>query len=727
VRAAVDKAFPIHVRTLTGLEPVLVQELSELGGQAIEQKSRLVTCAGNLEFLYKANLWCRTAIRVLRPVAEFPATEEKALYEGVKKIDWTPWLAPDGRLAVDAHVYSSFTTHSLYLAQLTKDAVVDQFREATGRRPSVDLEFPDLRIVLALYQDTAQVFVDASGESLHRRGYRKKAGEAPLNEALAAGIIKLSGWDGTRPLLDPMCGSGTLGIEAGLMVRNVAPGLLRKQFGFQRWSDYDAPLWERLVAEARAAIRPEATAPIIGVEIQKEVAQIARENVERAGLTGLVQICDGDFFSWESVPETGGTLVMNPPYDERLPVDNVAELYQRIGDRLKQRYGGWTSYVLSGNLEAAKYIGLKSSRRTVLYNGAIECRLLEMEIRPGGLTAEQLEMRQRSRAPEENPQWREKADIFGNRVRKNFKHLGKWAKREKVTCWRVYDWDIPELAFVIDLYEDRMHFAEIVRNYDHSPIEHSRYVQFMVKTAADILGVPPEKTYFKKRKPQQSGGFQYTPHDETGEFVEVQEGGHKFLVNLADYLDVGLFLDHRKTRGMVQKQSNGKDVLNLFAYTGSFTVYAAAGGAKSTTTVDTSRTYLEWAQRNLILNGFTGATNELVRSDSFEFLERDKHYYDVAIVDPPTRSVNRSSGRVFDVQPDHVRLLHLVLDRIRAGGKVFFSTNYRTFQLDEQGLKQGRSIDVKEITSQTIPLDFERKASHRCWLIEKHGPLQKPV
>lgn len=707
--------FPLHVRTVTGLEGVLAEELLALGAKDVEPMSRLVICRGDLRLMYAANLWCRTAIRVLRPIAAFPAREEKALYEGMKAIDWGKWLAPSGSLVIDANVHSSFTTHSLFVAQLAKDAIVDQFREKLGKRPSVELEKPDLRIAISLFQDTAQVYLDSSGESLHKRGYRKKAGEAPLSETLAAGILKLAKWSEKEPLLNPMCGSGTFAIEAGLMLKNIAPGLLRKRFGFQKWPDYDRALYEELMEEAKKAIRKDAKGTIVGLDLDAGVVDIARENVERAGLTGTVRIEKGDFFAGERNEGEPGTLVMNPPYDERLPVDNVAELYQKIGDALKKNYVGWKAQLITGNLEAVKYVGLRSTRKTVLYNGSIECRLLEYELHEGG---KKLSPPKPSQAAAENPKWKEKAAVFSNRLKKNLKHFGKWAKREGVTCWRLYDWDIPELAFLVDIYGDRLHFAEIERNYDHSPLDHGRYMQLMVNTAAEVTGTPAEKVYFKKRKPQKGGKFQYAPHAETGELVEVTEGGHKFLVNLADYLDVGLFLDHRKTRGMVEKEAKGKEMLNLFAYTGSFSVYAAAGGAKSTTTVDTSKTYLEWAEQNLKLNGFSGARHKTLRSDTLEFLKRTRESYDLVVVDPPTRSVNRSSGRVFDVQSDHVELLRLVLDRTRPNAKVFFSTNYKTFQLDEAGLKEGRQLAVKEITAQTIPPDFGHKP-HRCWLIER--------
>jgi len=716
VPIAVDHHFSIHVRTVTGLEGVLAEELTALGAKAVEPKSRLVVCEGDLKTLYQANLWCRTAIRVLRPISTFMARNEAQLYEGVRTIDWKQWLSSSGTLAVDSDVRSSFTTHSLFLSQLTKDAIVDQFRENTGQRPSVDLESPDLRVVVSLFQDSAQIYLDSSGDSLHKRGYRKRAGEAPISETLAAGILKLSGWNGETPLLDPMCGSGTFCIEAALLATNTAPGLFRKQFAYEKWPDFDRSLHDRLVNEAKASIRKTISVPIQGVEILGDLAQIARENVERAGMTGLVKIQQGDFFVWDQIPTPAGTLLMNPPYDERLPVDNVAELYQRIGLQLKHRYAGWKAMVLAGNLESIQYIGLRSSSRTLLYNGSMECRLLEYEIRESTSSSQAPNWRRLETAPIPTA-WQLRADTFSNRLRKNLKHLGKWARRNQIECWRVYDWDIPELAYIVDIYNDRLHFSEIERNHDHSALEHTQYIDLMLKATSTALGIDPEKIYFKKRKPQKSGGFQYSAHAETKEFIEVTEAGHRFLVNLSDYLDVGLFLDHRQTRAMVEKLAKGKDFLNLFAYTGSFSVYAAAGGAISTVTVDTSRAYLEWAERNLELNGFSGQDHRIVRCDAFEYLERSPSKFDLCVVDPPTRSVNRSSGRVFDVQTDHVQLLGMALAHLRPGGTLFFSTNYRTFVLDEAGLKQGRKLTLKEITHDTIPLDFERKPSHRCWII----------
>ena len=706
-------AFPIHVRTLTGLESILAEELASLGARDIHPKSRLVVCNGDLPILYKANLWCRYAIRVLRPLESFAARDEKTFYEGIRNIDWSQWLslsAGEGTLAVDAHVRSSFTTHSLYIAQLTKDAVVDQFREKTGNRPSVDLKAPDLRVVVNLFQDRVQVFADSSGESLHKRGYRKHAGDAPLNETLAAGILKLSGWDRQSPLIDPMAGSGTFGIEAGLWLRRIAPGLFRKKFGFQKWADYDSTLFENLVTEARNAVDHNAHVPIVGLEIDATLVEIARENIENAGLSNLVKIERADFFEWAKIPKTPGVLVLNPPYDERLRVANVAELWQRIGERLASAYGGWNASVLCGNPDAAKYLGLRISRENFLYNGSIECQLFQYELPVGGSLP--------SRIPTENFKWKEKAEVFANRLRKIQKHYSKWARRENITCYRVYDWDVPELPFILDWFGDHLHFAEVPRNYEHSPLEHVNYLQLMVKTAAEALGFSIDKIYFKTRKRPESGSLPQSAQNARGNYVEVAESRHRFLVNLSDYIDVGLFLEQRSLRALIEKESSGKDFLNLFGYTGSLTVYAAAGGATSTTTVDSSRTYLDWAGENLRLNGHSGSRHHFVRSDVLEFLERSKASYDLCVVDPPARFVNRASGETFDVQSIHLKLLRFVLDHMRSGGRVYFLTGYRTFELDIQGLKEGRNVSVKEITQETTPFDFERRPSHRAWRID---------
>jgi 23S rRNA (guanine2445-N2)-methyltransferase / 23S rRNA (guanine2069-N7)-methyltransferase len=723
--SSADKLSLYYARTLTGLEEGLARELVAVGAQNVQPEGRAVRFQADRRVLYAANLWCRTAIRILKPLGEFPAADEDQLYASVQKIAWAEWMPATGTLAVDAAVRSSFTTHSLYVSQLAKDAIVDQFRERTGKRPSVDLKDPGLRIAIALNENRLQVFTDSSGESLHRRGYRRATGEAPVNEVLAAGILMLAGWDGKTPLVDPMCGSGTFLIEAALMARRMAPGLQRRSFGFQRWPDYDRKIFDSLVEEACTAELDSVEVPLLGIEIDPQVAQIARDNARRAGVDADIRVEQGDFFQYDKLPGTAGTVVMNPPYDERLEVERIGEMYEEIGDRLKQRWAGWTAHVLTGNLEAAKRFGLRASRKIPLWNGPIECRLMkfEMTARAADTTAQGPAWRAPTKVtlteespPIENPKWKNQIESFANRFKKDAKHLGKWAKRQGITCYRIYDRDIPEVPLMIDLYGDRLHAAELERNHDRSPAEHAAWLKACLKAAAESIGIAPDKVYLKRRK-QQKGSAQYTPQAETGETLEVEEGGHKFLVNLADYLDTGLFLDHRLSRARVEAEAAGKDFLNLFSYTGAFTVYAAAGGAKSTTTVDTSQTYLRWAEKNLALNGFSGPAHKFVREDVMEYLEglSPKVAFDLAVVDPPTFSNSKTTGRVFDIQKDHGRLLSLVLAHIRPGGVVYFSTNFRKFKFEAELA----GVQIEEITRQTVSLDFERHKSHRSWRLAR--------
>lgn len=768
-------SFEIQAKTLFGLEAVLAEELAALGAREITRGNRIVSFQGDQRLLYRANLWCRTAIRFLKPIVKFKATKESEMYDGIRQTDWRQFLDADATLAIDPVVHSSFCTHSLYAAQLAKDAIVDQFRERCGKRPSVDLDDPDLRINLYMNRNDVTVHVDSSGDSLHKRGYRTEAGEAPINEVLAAGIILLTGWDRATTLVDPMCGSGTLVIEAARLARNIAPGILRR-FAFERWKDYDRKLHSEIDREARETEREPLPFEIVGSDWDPRVTEMARQNVRNAGVEQGVRIETVEFAELEPPPPPG-VVVMNPPYDERIKVNAVARLYRQIGDTLKHRFGGYAAHVLTGNLEAAKHVGLRTSRRISLFNGPIECRLLRYEITsrhttglaPVDITARTVEdaaavtrdnradqpsseygvpsteradgsrsehpatipgATQTATAPDPAiaalPQkWSEQVEMFSNRLRRMSKHWKKWARRQGITCFRVYDRDIPEIPLSIDLYHDRLHIAEFVRPHDRSEAEHDRWLTLMVETARSILEVAGEHVYFKQRQ-RQHGRSQYSRQAATGEFFEVAEGGHRFLVNLADYLDTGLFLDHRTTRSMVQNDAAGKRFLNLFGYTGTFTVYAAAGGATSTTTVDLSENYLDWARRNMELNGYTGRQHEFICGDIFAFLEnsqpRGGERYDLAVVDPPTYSNSKKLRHDFDVQRDHVHLLKLVLARISPRGKVYFSTNCRKFRFHPEEI---HGATIREITGQTIPPDFRRKRPHKSWILAKGDEPQR--
>lgn len=693
---------------------MLQQELANLGAQQLEVGHRLVTCHGDRKLLYQATLSCRTAIRVLLPIHRFSAKNEKQLYAGIRDVDWQRYLRAGGSLAIDPIVRNSFCTHSLFAAQLVKDAIVDQIREKTGQRPSVDLKNPDLRIGLYLNENQATIYLDASGDSLHKRGYRKHTGKAPLNEVLAAGIVLLTEWDRQSPFCDPMCGSGTLPIEAALLAKNCIPGLLGRNYGFENWPDYDRSLHEELLQDARNQIVRKVP-PIFGSDQDPSAIKAAVTNAHAANVADVIR-WETVPFEQAPVPEQPGTIVFNPPYDERLSLHDSLIFYQKIGDGLKQRYGGHRAFIFTGNLDAAKHIGLKPSRKIQLYNGALECRLLRFDIFASTGTAPS--WRTSNSSVSIPPAWRMQIEMFENRLRKMFKHWGKWARRQNITCYRIYDRDIPDVPLTIDWYEGSVYCAEFERPHDRSAKEHRLWLEVVTRRASEILDVPFDRVFLKQRQ-RQKGTSQYTRLAEQCQFQTVQEAGHRFLVNLSDYLDTGLFLDHRKTRAMVQQQAMGKRFLNLFCYTGAFTVYAAAGQATSTTSVDTSKTYLDWAQRNLKENGLTGRRHQFVRQDVLEFLRSRQSVpmFDLVVVDPPTFSNSRAEQRVFDVQRDHVQLLSLVLSVMAPQGTVYFSTNRRKFRFEFEDPK----AEIREITTQTVPPDFQRKRPHRCWLIRKNG------
>ena len=366
-------------KTLTGLEPVLAEELRGLGAEEIHRFNRLVAFQGDRRLLYKANLCCRTAIRILVRLKKFNVRDERHLYDKIKQVDWSSYLDKDGTLAIDPVVTNSTFTHSLYVAQLAKDAIVDQFRERTGVRPSVDLENPDLRLNLHMNQNITTVYLDSSGDSLHKRGYRAQTGVAPVNEVLAAGIIRLSRWDGKSPFVDGMCGSGTFAIEAALLAQHIAPGVYRKELGFERWKDYDPALYREVFSEADEKEIRALPFPIIGSDKDPKTAQVAQQNVRNAGLEGTVKI-ECKAFEQQTPPPAPGVLVINPPYGERIEVRKIHALYRMIGDTLRTKYAGYTAYVLSGNLDTVGSIGLRPSREITLFNGPIECRLMEYRL-----------------------------------------------------------------------------------------------------------------------------------------------------------------------------------------------------------------------------------------------------------------------------------------------------------------------------------------------------------
>ncbi len=366
--------------TTKGLEDVLAAELIALGTRDVVPGNGGVNFSGTFKDGYKACLWLRTANRVLQPIASFPCPSEEALYEGVYALNWDELMTSQMTLAVGAKLRDSEITHSHYAALKTKDAIVDKIRDRTGQRPNVDAKDPDLRISMHLARNQCTISLDLAGTGLHKRGYRRDPTIAPLKETLAAGLVALTGWDQASPFVDPMCGSGSLPLEAAQLASNHAAGLLSPDFGFQRWPDFNAALWKNLLEEAETAKRELPANLIFGSDRDKRSVDLARRNADSAGIGSKIRWSYNDFAKLEA-PASQGTLICNPPYGERLGnEEELTAFYRKIGDTFKQNWKGWTAWVFTGNLALAKQVGLKASRRIVLYNGPIECRLLKYEL-----------------------------------------------------------------------------------------------------------------------------------------------------------------------------------------------------------------------------------------------------------------------------------------------------------------------------------------------------------
>ena len=702
-----------------GLEYLLRDELLALGADESHEALAGVRFTGTLETAYRACLWSRLASRILLPLAEFDAADDEALYAGVQAIDWSTHLAAHGTLAVDAHTAQSKLTHSQFIAQRVKDAVVDQFRQREGARPAVDTEEPDVRLNLRLKRDRATLSLDLAGAPLHRRGWREQQGEAPLKENLAAAMLLRAHWpevyaDGGA-LLDPMCGSGTLLIEGALMAADVAPGLRRDYFGLLGWKQHDIALWRGLLDDARARAETglrSLRAAFFGSDADSRMVQMAKRNAQEAGVAGFLTLEKRDMA--HAAPPPGyatGLVITNPPYGERLGERaQMPQLYRALGDALRARFTGWRAAVLAGDVELGRALNLHANKRYALYNGALETVLLTFE-----LVA-------RDTAPREVKPLSPGAQMLKNRLEKTVRHQRKRLAREGVYCWRAYDQDLPEYAAAVDVYgrdggEPWLHIQEYRAPADVPADVARTRVREIVRVAGEVLGVPRERIAVKTRE-RGKGGAKYGRLDERGEFIEVEEGGLTFLVNLTDYLDTGLFLDHRLVRERLRELARGQRFLNLFAYTATASVYAAAGEARDTTSVDLSATYLECASRNLARNGFTGATHRLVQADALEFVRQDRGHYGLIYVDPPTFS-NSKRAEDFDVQRDHVALLLACSDRLANDGVIVFSNNFRRFKLDTAALQE--RFGIEDWSAASIPFDFARRADiHGCWLLRPH-------
>ncbi|WP_288648890.1 bifunctional 23S rRNA (guanine(2069)-N(7))-methyltransferase RlmK/23S rRNA (guanine(2445)-N(2))-methyltransferase RlmL [uncultured Klebsiella sp.] len=695
----------LFASTARGLEELLKTELEGLGATDCQVVQGGVHFQGDTRLLYQSLMWSRLASRIMLPLGECRVYSDLDLYLGVKAIPWTEMFNPGATFAVHFSGLNDEIRNSQYGALKVKDAIVDSFTRKNLPRPNVDRESPDLRINVWLNKETAHISLDLSGEGLHLRGYRDGTGMAPIKENLAAAIVMRSGWVPGTPLLDPMCGSGTLLIEAAMLATDRAPGLHRGHWGFGGWAQHDDGIWKEVKAEAQTRARQGLAAyesRFYGSDVDARVIERARRNARRAGIGELIDFDVKDVAQLNNPLPKGpyGTVISNPPYGERLESEPaLIALHSLLGRIMKSQFGGWNLSVFSASPELLSCLQLRADKQFKAKNGPLDCvqknyHLAESE---GGKPAML-------------------AEDFANRLRKNLKKFEKWARQEGIECYRLYDADLPEYNVAIDRYADWVVVQEYAPPKTVDAHKARQRLFDIIAATIAVLDMAPNKLVLKTRE-RQKGKNQYQKMAEKGDFIEVQEYNARLWVNLTDYLDTGLFLDHRIARRMLGQMSKGKDFLNLFSYTGSASVHAGLGGARSTTTVDMSRTYLEWAERNLRLNGLTGRAHRLMQADVLGWLRESTEQFDLIFIDPPTFSNSKRMEDAFDVQRDHIRLMTDLKRLLRKGGTIMFSNNKRGFRMDHDGLA-ALGLKAQEISQKTLSQDFARNRQiHNCWLI----------
>ena len=698
--------FSVFVSCPKGLEYLLEEELKGLGFIIDRVSPQGVYGAVDLTMIYRVCLWSRLASRVHLILFSGLAVDQQALYALCRAFAWDTVFSVDKTLAITFHGESPTFRHSLFGAQVIKDAVVDFFRDTTGSRPMVDRADPAVLLHAHLKHDTITVSLDLTGYSLHQRGYRLQAGAAPLKENIAAALLMRARWPALfetgYALHDPCCGAGTLVIEAAMMAAKIAPGSLREDQAFQYWKGHDPALWDALQKEARLAVKPLACR-LLGSDVDSDLLTIAQTNAARAGVSEWVE--------WKNMSlvdarpaSAKGLLVANPPYGVRLGEEmEWMPFYKDLGHVLHTYYQGWQAALLTPSPLLAKATGLRSHKQYTLYNGPLACKVYCITLE----ASNQLNTSPSSIALSPG------ATMFVNRLKKNDVHLKKWAKRHQITCYRVYDADLPEYAYAIDLYNNYAVLQEYTAPASIDPQKAETRSLEVLHTVPDILGIAVDHLVVKQRK-QQKGANQYQKLNQTQQTCIVQEGRAQLKVNLTDYLDTGLFLDHRLLRLQFAALKKGTRFLNCFCYTATASVHAALAGAL-TVNVDLSNTYLSWAEENFKLNQLDVSRHQFIQYDCLEWLHLTRDRFDVIFLDPPSFSNSKRMQSTLDIQRDHEMLIEAARALLTPQGILYFSTNFRQFKLSPTLLA---STLVEDITPMTIDLDFKRNPRiHQCFKI----------
>ena len=704
--------------TSPGIEVLLADEIKNLGGEQVVQKPEGVYFSGSIELGYKISLWTRLATRVMLKLGEGEALNKEQLFKAASSINWLEHFTSETTFAIDFVGYSEEIRNSQFGGLTIKDAIVDQFRDQGHERPNVDKKSPQISFQARLLRDQVFIYLDFSGRGLFQRGYREHSGAAPLKENLAAALIIRSGWlaDTSKPLVDPMCGSGTILIEAVAMATKQAPSIYRASWGFESWLKHDEDLWQGQLNKAKddsaSALdnAQHSSLKVFGVDIDPRVINTAQQNTRNANVQRFIEFKCQNTNDMKNAYGHSGTILFNPPYGERIgELPELVENFVLFGQKLKSQFIDWRVAILTSNVELLAMLKLSSFKRYKFKNGPLDCQFALYNVDQKQLAKDAV-----------NPQssFSEEDSDFANRLKKNTKTLKGWLKSNQIDCYRLYDADIPEYNVAIDIYGDYLVIQEYAAPKTIDEQKAKKRLQEVLYWAPKVLHVPTDKVILKTRA-KQTGKNQYQRVDKSKQSITVNEHGALFKINLWDYLDTGLFLDHRKTRQIVAKKSKNKSLLNLFAYTGSVSVQAALHGASAITTVDMSNTYLNWAQDNFALNKLNGHKYQFIQADCLDWLKKNTTTFDIVFIDPPTFSNSKRMEDSFDVERDHVALITDALTSLAEGGEIFFTNNKRNFKMDFDAMEV-LGLQAQAMSDVTRDKDFSRnKHIHNSWSISR--------
>ena len=708
---------------------LIAEEARKAGAERVRVTPSGVDFEGSLETGYRFCFETRISSRLLMGLfVDDDIISDKELEEATAMLPWEEYIDPTKTLKVTCTTQNCrYITNSHYGALKVKDGIVERIREKfNGERPYIEIHEPDLTVHVHIEDTTVKWYVDFSGENLSMRGYRGEQTEALLKEHLAAALIGRSEWrksvnDGNPlPFYDPFCGSGTIAVEAALMATDTAPGLLRKKpYPFESLPNFDKEAFDRVVEEAEERRRKaidERDISIFASDISRTAVEISKAAALKAGVYDFISFSVQDFTKLEKPPVSKGCIVTDPPYGERMTVRDIDLLYENTGKVLQNVFKGWDATILTGNSELLSNIDMKPDRTNTLFNGGIMCQAAHYHIftdeEREAMMQKALEKKKQRQAEPLTPG----AEMAYNRLMKNLKEITPLMKEQGVECYRIYDADMPEYSASIDIYMGKwVVVSEYAAPDTIDPEDAKRRLGELVRATEKATGIDEDFIYVKERS-RQKGKGQYTRLAANNKMMVARENGVRFLVNFTDYLDTGIFLDHRPVRMMIQEMAKDKRFLNLFCYTGTATLNAIKGGALSTVSVDASSTYLAWMEENLKLNGYsTVFGNLLYKSDVIDWLWDTYDKFDLIFCDPPTFSNSKDRRGSFDVQRDHRKLIEAAAMHLSPGGTLIFSNNYRRFKMDPEILE---NYVVEDITEKTIGEDFRRDMKiHHCFLI----------